>query len=136
MVAQHAECAQIFDQPVAQRAVELQPVTIGSHAAIADEVACFLHREQILAGRHRPPVDLAERGLQRVIERIADLLEPGSLTPGVYQMRFDTGAYHQAQGVEGFYPEALITFEIKETSEHYHIPLLLSPFGYSTYRGS
>ena len=68
--------------------------------------------------------------------RIADLLEPGSLTPGVYQMRFDTGAYHQAQGVEGFYPEALITFEIKETSEHYHIPLLLSPFGYSTYRGS
>ena len=68
--------------------------------------------------------------------RIADLLEPGSLTPGVYQMRFDTGAYHQAQGVEGFYPEALITFEVKETSEHYHIPLLLSPFGYSTYRGS
>jgi len=68
--------------------------------------------------------------------RIADLLEPGSLTPGVYQMRFDTGAYHEAIGVDGFYPEALITFEIKDTSEHYHIPLLLSPFGYSTYRGS
>lgn len=68
--------------------------------------------------------------------RITDLLTPGSLTTGTYQMRFDTGAYHQKMGVEGFYPEALITFTIQNTNEHYHIPLLLSPFGYSTYRGS
>jgi len=68
--------------------------------------------------------------------RITDLLKPGSLTPGVYQMRFDTGAYHRALEIDGFYPEALITFEIKRVDEHYHIPLLLSPFGYSTYRGS
>ena len=68
--------------------------------------------------------------------RVADLLTPGSLTPGVYQMRFETGVYHQNQGVEGFYLEAVICFVIKNTDEHYHIPLLLSPFGYSTYRGS
>ena len=68
--------------------------------------------------------------------RIADLLKPGALTPGIYQMRFATGAYHEVHQIEGFYPEALITFEVKNTEEHYHIPLLLSPFGYSTYRGS
>ncbi|MBK05018.1 MAG: hydroxyisourate hydrolase [Deltaproteobacteria bacterium] len=68
--------------------------------------------------------------------RIVDLLEPGSLTPGIYQMHFDTGEYHHAAGLKGFYPEAVITFEVVSTDEHYHIPLLLSPFGYSTYRGS
>jgi 5-hydroxyisourate hydrolase len=68
--------------------------------------------------------------------RITNLLKPGELTPGIYQMRFDTGVYHQIHQVEGFYPEALITFDIKNIEQHYHIPLLLSPFGYSTYRGS
>ena len=68
--------------------------------------------------------------------RITDLLEKGSLEPGIYQMHFDTGAYHSALSVEGFYPEAVITFEIKNVEQHYQIPLLLSPFGYSTYRGS
>ena len=68
--------------------------------------------------------------------RIKDLLEEGSLTNGVYKMHFDTGHYHQALGIEGFYPEAVICFEITNTEQHYHIPLLLSPFGYSTYRGS
>lgn len=68
--------------------------------------------------------------------RIADLLEKGSLKPGIYSMHFDTGGYHKNLGIEGFYPEAVINFEIKNVDEHYHIPLLLSPFGYSTYRGS
>ena len=68
--------------------------------------------------------------------RIRDLLEPGSLEPGTYQMRFDTGVYFDNLQIEGFYPEAVITFVIKTTDEHYHIPLLISPFGYSTYRGS
>lgn len=68
--------------------------------------------------------------------RITDLLEPGSLEPGVYRMRFDTGAYLSALEMEGFYPEAIITFEIVRTDQHYHVPLLLSPYGYSTYRGS
>ena len=68
--------------------------------------------------------------------RITDLLKPGSLKPGLYQMNFDTETYHKSQGIVGFYPEVVITFEIKQTDEHYHIPLLLSPYGYSTYRGS
>ena len=68
--------------------------------------------------------------------RVAELLAPGSLTTGVYRMRFETGAYHAAQGVKGFYPYAEIVFEVTDTSTHHHIPLLLSPFGYSTYRGS
>ena len=68
--------------------------------------------------------------------RITDLLEPDQLISGVYQMFFDTGSYHLSLGVEGFYPEAVITFEIKNPGQHYHIPLLLNPYGYSTYRGS
>ena len=68
--------------------------------------------------------------------RISDLLSPGTIAPGVYQMRFDTEAYHTSLGIAGFYPEVVVTFEIKATDEHYHIPLLLSPFAYSTYRGS
>ena len=68
--------------------------------------------------------------------RIADLLPPGKITPGIYQMRFDTATYHQSIGMQGFYPEVVVTFEIKASDEHYHIPLLLSPFAYSTYRGS
>ncbi len=68
--------------------------------------------------------------------RIADLLPEGTLKIGTYKMRFDTGSYHRQIGVEGFYPEAEICFVIKNTEQHYHIPLLLSPFGYSTYRGS
>ncbi|HEX8170333.1 MAG TPA: hydroxyisourate hydrolase [Thermoanaerobaculia bacterium] len=52
--------------------------------------------------------------------------------PGVYALRFDTGAYD----ANGFFPEATIVFRIDDATQHYHVPLLLSPFGYSTYRGS
>ena len=67
--------------------------------------------------------------------RIRDLLS-GTLKKGVYRMRFETQAYHQRLGIQGFYPEAVITFIVDNPSQHYHIPLLLSPFAYSTYRGS
>ena len=65
----------------------------------------------------------------------------GTLTPagaeaGTYRITFDTGAYFAANGVTGFYPEVTVVFEIAEGTEHHHVPLLLSPFGYSTYRGS
>ena len=56
--------------------------------------------------------------------------------PGVYRITFDTGAYFSATGTAAFYPEVAITFEVTEPDEHYHVPLLLSPFAYSTYRGS
>jgi 5-hydroxyisourate hydrolase len=69
--------------------------------------------------------------------RLRTLLPAGStLEPGVYRLTFDTGRYFAAQSVEGFYPEASIVFEVRAPGEHYHVPLLLNPFGYSTYRGS
>jgi 5-hydroxyisourate hydrolase len=68
--------------------------------------------------------------------RVKDLVAEGQLTTGTYRITFDTGAYFVAQGVEGFYPEASIVFVIRDESAHYHVPLLLSAFGYSTYRGS
>jgi 5-hydroxyisourate hydrolase len=68
--------------------------------------------------------------------RIQDLVAPGVLRAASYRITFDTGAYFRALGVEAFYPEASIVFTVRDTSAHYHVPLLLSPFGYSTYRGS
>ena len=56
--------------------------------------------------------------------------------PGVYRMTFGSGAYFKARGSTTFYPEVSITFEMTDRAEHYHVPLLLSPFAYSTYRGS
>ena len=61
-------------------------------------------------------------------------LGPGELAPGEYRLRFDTGAYFAANDTPAFYPEALLTFRVDE--QHCHVPLLLSPFAYSTYRGS
>ena len=55
---------------------------------------------------------------------------------GVYRMRFETGAYFVAQKQTCFYPHVEVVFEVHEPDEHYHVPLLLSPFGYSPYRGS
>ena len=56
--------------------------------------------------------------------------------PGVYRITFGSGAYFEARGTPSFYPEITITFEMTGGSAHYHVPLLLSPFAYSTYRGS
>jgi 5-hydroxyisourate hydrolase len=58
------------------------------------------------------------------------------LPPGTYRLRFDTGAWFQARGVEAFYPEVVLTFQVADDGRHVHAPLLLSPFAYSTYRGS
>ena len=69
--------------------------------------------------------------------RIHDLLpEGGALAPGAYRLRFEMAAYFCARGVESFYPHVEITFTVKDAAQHYHVPLLASPFGYSTYRGS
>lgn len=69
--------------------------------------------------------------------RLRDLLPADApLQPGVYRLVFDTGPYFRDAGVEAFYPHVSIDFEIRDAGQHYHVPLLLSPFGYSTYRGS
>lgn len=59
-----------------------------------------------------------------------------SLVAGIYRLRFDTGAYFTGRGVVGFYPEVVVAFEVTDADAHYHVPLLLSPYAYSTYRGS
>ena len=58
------------------------------------------------------------------------------LGAGTYRLRFDTAGYFASQSVTGFYPEVLITFEVTDADAHHHVPLLLSPYAYSTYRGS
>ncbi len=62
----------------------------------------------------------------------ARVLDADRVTQGEYRIRFDTGSYNPG----GFFPEATIVFRIDDVAQHYHVPLLLSPFGYSTYRGS
>jgi 5-hydroxyisourate hydrolase len=77
------------------------------------------------------------RGITNDDGRVRDLLPQGArVEPGVYRMTFDTGAYFRALDVKGFYPSVTVVFELTAPDEHYHVPLLLSPFGYSTYRGS
>lgn len=69
--------------------------------------------------------------------RAPELLDDSAvLAAGTYRMAFDTAAYLQACGLPVFYPWVDIVFTIDGDGQHYHIPLLLSPYGYSTYRGS
>ncbi len=62
--------------------------------------------------------------------------DAGSAPPGVYRLTFETRAYFEAQGVRSFYPHVAVTFEVPDGEAHHHVPLLVSPFGYTTYRGS
>jgi len=69
--------------------------------------------------------------------RCAQLLqEKGALTPGLYRLGFETETYFAACGLTSLYPLVEITFHVREGEERFHIPLLLSPNGYTTYRGS
>lgn len=69
--------------------------------------------------------------------RVRRLLPEGApLAADTYRLTFDVGRYFASQGVEGFYPEAAIVFVVRDAAQHHHVPLLLSPYGYSTYRGS
>jgi 5-hydroxyisourate hydrolase len=63
--------------------------------------------------------------------------EAHPLVVGTYCLTFDTGTYHRSQGIAGpFFPEVKICFNVDQAGTHFHVPLLLSPYGYSTYRGS
>jgi 5-hydroxyisourate hydrolase len=68
--------------------------------------------------------------------RFSDRGGSDQLPAGTYRVEFDTGSYFSASGQVGFYPEVSVTFEITDPAAHHHVPLLLSPFAYSTYRGS
>ncbi len=79
---------------------------------------------------------LAE-GLTNDDGRIPGILPQGTpLAATTYRLSFATGGYFRDRGVEAFYPSVSIVFEVKDAGRHHHVPLLLNPFGYSTYRGS
>lgn len=88
------------------------------------------------------PVRLERRTGELIAEAVTDAdgraRELGSdrLSAGVYRLTFGTGAYFAASGRPGFYPEVSVVFEVTDPARHHHVPLLLSPFGYSTYLGS
>jgi 5-hydroxyisourate hydrolase len=65
--------------------------------------------------------------------RVEELLPGGELEEGLYRITFDTDAYFGEQGVETFYPSVSVNFQISEPARKYHVPLLLSPHGYSTF---
>jgi len=68
--------------------------------------------------------------------RNRQLTPAGPVEPGTYRIRFDTAAYFTQTKISGFFPVVEIQFVIDDGAQHYHVPLLLSPYGYSTYRGS
>ena len=64
------------------------------------------------------------------------LTESSGFEAGTYRLEFELKAYFATRGLDAFYPSASVVFEVRDPQEHYHVPLLLNPFGYSTYRGS
>ncbi len=77
------------------------------------------------------------RGVTNDDGRCANLLAGDfKLSAGAYRLHFDVGDYFRKQHVAAFYPVVEVTFQVAEPGEHHHVPLLLSPFSYSTYRGS
>lgn len=84
-----------------------------------------------------------ERGGQAVAEgvtdadgRLRDWVPADAWAEGTYRLVFDTGAYFAAHGIRAFFPVVVVAFEVAEPERHHHVPLLLSPFSYTTYRGS
>lgn len=69
--------------------------------------------------------------------RLNDLLsKTEAFLPGHYRFTFETGPYYLLRNIECFFPQVIVSFVVKNPMQHYHVPLLLSPFGYSVYRGS
>ncbi len=81
--------------------------------------------------------DVVGSGVTDADGRVRDLHQKDApLSQGSYRLTFYVADYFSKAGRETFFPEIIIAFRIGEGTEHYHVPLLLSPFGYSTYRGS
>lgn len=105
----------------------------------ADGAAWKNYCQDRLAGKDtpKPAWETLAKGVTNSDGRCPDLLPAGTqLAPGVYRMDFDTAGYFAQHEQQGFYPLVQVIFEIHAEDEHYHVPLLLSPYGYSTYRGS
>jgi 5-hydroxyisourate hydrolase len=68
--------------------------------------------------------------------RLRHLVAPGSLVEGTYRLTFETRLYFEARKIRSLYPQVIVVFQVHDPKARHHIPLLLSPYGYSTYRGS
>jgi len=90
--------------------------------------------EVVLDVRHGADWATVGRGTTDLQGRIASFSN-AVLADGTYRLTFATGAYHRGIGVRPFFPDVTVTFEV-EKGVDYHVPLLLSPYGYSTYRGT
>lgn len=93
-----------------------------------------------VALEHRPAADAAWAPVAQAVTdasgRATLLQSEHPIGAGDYRLRFDTGAYFGGQSVSAFFPEVVVSFRIDASGGHHHVPLLLSPYGYSTYRGS
>jgi 5-hydroxyisourate hydrolase len=98
----------------------------------AAEIPVVLERKSHSAGWR-----VIAEGVTDANGRIKDLIHSSeAFEAGHYRLSFDTGAYFLTQGIESFFPFVTIGFVVKDAEQHYHVPLLVSPFGYTTYRGS
>jgi 5-hydroxyisourate hydrolase len=97
----------------------------------AAEVVVRLSRE---AGGHWSEVSKRTTDADGRVKTM--LRENETLESGRYRLQFETAVYFRGQGIEAFHPFVEIAFEVRKADEHYHVPLLLTPHGYSTYRGS
>ncbi len=102
-----------------------------ARGAPAQGIRVRLERHDPVGGAPEPVADGVTDGDGRI-----SALGPARLEPGTYRLVFDTFSYFAAQGVECFYPEVVVTALLSDPDQHYHLPLLLSPFCYSTYRGT
>ncbi|MCC6554789.1 MAG: hydroxyisourate hydrolase [Polyangiaceae bacterium] len=91
--------------------------------------------EVTLERREAPGWAAIGRGATDADGRVKGLLAE-SPEPGTYRITFLVGPYFERLAVDSFYPEVSITFLVRAAGEHYHVPLLLNPFGFTTYRGS
>jgi 5-hydroxyisourate hydrolase len=91
----------------------------------------------VLERQHDSGWDLVGRGETDADGRQRALMpDSGAAPAGVYRLRFDTRTYFESQSLATFFPQVTVMFEVIEGRAHHHVPLLLSPFGYTTYRGS
>jgi len=90
-----------------------------------------------LTQQHDDDWQLLGQGTTNSDGRVADLVNTDTVLPGgIYKLTFSLQDYYRASSQRTFYPYVDVVFEIEDGGQHYHVPLLLNPFGYSTYRGS
>jgi 5-hydroxyisourate hydrolase len=110
-------------------------MTLSSHVldgSRGEPAAGVFVRWEHLVGGHWKRVAQAATGADGRVTDWGDV----SMTAGTQRLVFGSGEYFATRGVQTFYPEVVVVFSVEDADRHHHVPLLLSPFAYSTYRGS